>query len=148
MHGRRLGRVHSLDSIAPGSRDSDGRLKMTERQGKLGDKAKAFARKAHKTASSKVRAAADFSGDGKVDAKDVGIAAAWTRKKATVVGKKAHDLTKSALRTDLGKDAATGAGIGAVAGVAVPVVGPLAGAAIGAGVGIYRNRKKKRSSSK
>ena len=121
---------------------------MTESKRKLADEAKALARKAGKSASSKIRAASDLDADGKVDANDARIAAAWTKQKAVALGKGAHDLAKSALSTDLGKDVATAAGIGAVAAVPIPVVGPLAGATIGAGVGAYRNLKKKRSSSK
>ena len=115
---------------------------------KLANRAKALVTEAKKSAASKVRVAADLNADGKVDAEDARIAGAWSKRNAVKLGKKASDVAKSALRTDLGKDAAAGAAIGAVAAIPVPVVGPLAGAAIGAGVGVYKNVKKKRSSSK
>jgi len=121
---------------------------MVERSQNLANKAKALVKKAKNSASSKVRAAADLNADGKVDAEDAGIAAAWTKQKAIALGKGASSVAKSALRTELGKDAATGAGVGAVAAIPVPVVGPVAGAAVGAGVGVYKHLKKKRSSSK
>ena len=117
---------------------------MVEKSRNLTNKAKTLLKKAKKSASSTVHAAADLNADGKVDAEDARIAAAWGKEKAAVLGQGASDLAKAAIRTDLGGDVAAGAAIGALAAAPVPVIGPLAGAAIGAGVGVYKNIKNKR----
>jgi len=115
---------------------------MVKRKRKLADKAKTLVKKATKSASSKVHAAADLNDNGTIDSNDAKISAAWTRRYASAVGKGASELAKSALRTDRGKDAAAGAAIGAAVALPVPVVGPLAGAAIGAGVGVIKRQEE------
>jgi len=119
-----------------------GEQPMVKRKRKLADKAKTLVKKATKSASSKVHAAADLNDNGTIDSNDAKISAAWTRRYASAVGKGASELAKSALRTDRGKDAAAGAAIGAAVALPVPVVGPLAGAAIGAGVGVIKTSRR------
>lgn len=53
---------------------------------------------------------------------------------AVEVAQEAGELSKTALRSDLGKKIAAGAAIGAVVAVPVPFIGPMVGAAVGAGI--------------
>jgi hypothetical protein len=54
----------------------------------------------------------------------------------------AGELSKTALKSDLGKKMAAGAGIGAVIAVPIPFVGPAVGAVVGAGIVAFRRLTK------
>ena len=114
---------------------------------KFGAKVKAVAATAKDSVATIATALGDLNGDGKVDERDVQIAADWARKKASAATDEAGRLGKEAMRTDLVKDTAAGAAIGAVIAIPLPIVGPLAGAAVGAGVGAYKNFTRKGSAT-
>jgi len=54
----------------------------------------------------------------------------------------ASDLSKAALKSDLGKKMAAGAGLGALIAVPIPFVGPAVGAVVGAGIVAFRRFTK------
>jgi hypothetical protein len=109
------------------------------------DKLKKIAAKAKDAASSAAVLVGDLNGDGKVDAEDARIASEWAKKAASSAGEEAVKLGKSAVRSEMAKDAAAGAAIGAAVAVPIPVIGPITGAVVGAGVGVYKNLSKKGS---
>jgi hypothetical protein len=85
----------------------------------------------------------DLNNDGKIDAEDYKIAAAKTKQLASTAVHEATKLGKSAMQSDLAKEASAGAIVGAVIAVPVPVIGPVVGATIGASLGAYKHFTKK-----
>jgi hypothetical protein len=61
---------------------------------------------------------------------------------AKEVAGEAGELSKTALKSDLGKKMAAGAAIGAVVAVPVPFIGPAVGAVLGAGIVAFRRLTK------
>ena len=61
---------------------------------------------------------------------------------AVEVAHEAGELSKTALKSDLGKQMAAGAAIGAVVAVPIPFVGPMVGAAVGAGIVAFKRLTK------
>lgn len=84
----------------------------------------------------------DLNGDGKIDEKDLKIAAKKTKQLASSVAGEAAKFGKEVLKSELVKDAAAGAAVGAVVAIPVPIVGPATGAIVGAGLGVYKNLTK------
>jgi hypothetical protein len=107
------------------------------------EKFKKIAGAAKDAAASTVSRIGDFNGDGKLDKEDALIAAEWAKKASTLVADEAMRLSKTAIRSDLVKDAASGAAVGAAVAVPLPLIGPIAGGVIGAGLGVYKNLTKK-----
>lgn len=58
------------------------------------------------------------------------------------VAREAGELSKSAVKSDLGKKMLAGAGIGAVVALPLPFVGPAIGAVVGAGIVAFRRLTK------
>lgn len=58
------------------------------------------------------------------------------------VAHEAQDLSKAALKSDLGKKMAAGAGVGALLAVPIPFVGPAVGAVVGAGIVAFKRFTK------
>jgi len=58
------------------------------------------------------------------------------------VAQEAGELSKDALKSDLGKKMAAGAALGAVIAIPIPFVGPVVGAAVGAGIVAFRRLTK------
>ena len=71
-----------------------------------------------------------------VEHEDTKAAVAWTKKAITTATDQTVELGKRAVRSELGKDAATGAAIGAAVAVPIPLIGPVFGAVVGAGAGL------------
>lgn len=68
--------------------------------------------------------------------------AATVKQYAIDVAEEAGELSKTALKSELGKKIAAGAAIGAVVAVPVPFVGPAVGAVVGAGIVAFRRLTK------
>lgn len=75
---------------------------------------------------------------------ELAAAKAWTVKAASETAAGAVRMGKDSLKTDLGKNVATGAGLGAIAAVPVPLIGPVVGAIVGGGVGAYLHMTRAR----
>lgn len=85
----------------------------------------------------------DLNGDGKIDAEDFKIAATKAKQLASTALGEAARLGRSAIQSDLVKEATAGALVGAVIAVPVPLVGPMTGAVVGASMGAYKHFTKK-----
>ena len=87
----------------------------------------------------------DLNGDGKVDFEDAKIAAAKVRDVAGVAAEELGQLGKSALQSNLVKDAAAGAVVGGVLAsmIPIPIISTVAGATAGAALGAYNSIGKK-----
>lgn len=71
-----------------------------------------------------------------------GSKTALVKQYAVDVTHEAAELSKTALKSDLGKKIAAGAAIGAVVAIPVPFIGPGLGAVVGAGVVAFRRLTK------
>lgn len=84
----------------------------------------------------------DLNGDGKIDAEDFKIAVGRAKQIASTVGDETAKLGKSALQSNLAKEAAAGALVGGVVASVVPGLGTAVGAAVGAAIGAYKHVTK------
>ena len=85
----------------------------------------------------------DLNGDGKVDFEDAKIAAAKIREVASDVAVEVGKLGRSAMQSDLVKEAAAGALLGGALASVIPGVGTVSGAVLGAAIVTYKNVVKK-----
>lgn len=84
----------------------------------------------------------DLNGDGKIDAEDFKIAVGRAKQIACAVGDETVKLGKSAMQSNLVKEAAAGALVGGAIASVVPVLGTATGAVVGATLAAYKNITK------
>lgn len=85
----------------------------------------------------------DLNGDGKVDYEDAKIATAKAGEIGLATATEVGKVGKSALQSDMVKEAAAGAIVGAALCSVIPFVGTGTGAAVGGALAAYKNLCKK-----